>query len=629
MFWIKLLQLKWGSDETRANAALALKKLGNKRAITPLLTVLMNDKNFMVKTWAVAALEEWGWQPANSEQLAAYAVAKGDWQLVEKVGPAALEFLLNADLDNQNVVIALGKIGDPRAIDPLITALEDKTSRMNEYVRMYAAEALGKIRDNRAVEPLAKALLDEDNNTSASSGWPPIKFFIAEALAKLGDKGGLEILVEGFTNYGSDYQKRLAPTLDALGWQSDIEQRAKLAFAQEQWDKITELGAAAVEPIILSYFGSPRSGFDDYKVKKALNSINDDRAIDVLVKLFDAGKYTAEIVKVLGSIGDERVLPSFEKNRWGEHKYEIEKAINMIQFRIKALQINSSDVNVQDNYGETPLITAATHGQLTVVQTLLAKGAEVDAVDSQMETALMKAVFGMHTQVVQTLLASGANVNAKNYMGITALMMATHEAYMDMEILELLLSSGADVNAKDNNGRTALMFQVSHSDDVNVLAALLARGADINAVNNSGETVMMLAEESYSRKTQEFLKMVGASASEPISDEDVIICGKCDQASVWNETFYQDRTLGTPRRIGEHIPDIHYRIFCPKCGHLIAESVDDAGKMYWVKKARPRKAGLVPTKAGGRRILESKFEVPYSEDDLNIQGYLALFEKKT
>jgi len=54
---------------------------------------------------------------------------------------------------------ALVKIGEP-AIDPLILALNDSSSS----VRCYAADALGEIGDPRAVDPLIDALNDEDED---------------------------------------------------------------------------------------------------------------------------------------------------------------------------------------------------------------------------------------------------------------------------------------------------------------------------------------------------------------------------------------------------------------------------------------------------------------------------------
>ena len=55
-----------------------------------------------------------------------------------------------------NAATALGKIGDPRAVEPLSAALGDS----NHTVWMLAVEVLGEIRDPRAVEPFAATLGD-------------------------------------------------------------------------------------------------------------------------------------------------------------------------------------------------------------------------------------------------------------------------------------------------------------------------------------------------------------------------------------------------------------------------------------------------------------------------------------
>ncbi|MBA7597586.1 hypothetical protein ES703_04590 [subsurface metagenome] len=53
--------------------------------------------------------------------------------------------------------MALGEIGDARAVEPLIQALKDK----DRDVRASAAVTLWEIGDERAVAPLTKALKDE------------------------------------------------------------------------------------------------------------------------------------------------------------------------------------------------------------------------------------------------------------------------------------------------------------------------------------------------------------------------------------------------------------------------------------------------------------------------------------
>ena len=67
---------------------------------------------------------------------------------------------------------ALGEIGDRRAVEPLIAALEDRMS----FVRRAAAEALGEIGDSRVVEPLIAARKDSDWDVRSQA---------TEALAKI------------------------------------------------------------------------------------------------------------------------------------------------------------------------------------------------------------------------------------------------------------------------------------------------------------------------------------------------------------------------------------------------------------------------------------------------------------
>lgn len=71
---------------------------------------------------------------------------------------------------------ALGDIGDPRAVEPLVAALDDNW----DLLVSSAASALGKIGDPRAVGPLADAMKEWKPRSSIA------RDAIAEALEKLG-----------------------------------------------------------------------------------------------------------------------------------------------------------------------------------------------------------------------------------------------------------------------------------------------------------------------------------------------------------------------------------------------------------------------------------------------------------
>lgn len=75
----------------------------------------------------------------------------------------------------------LGDIGDKRALDPLITALDDTSAK----VRWSAAKALGQIGDAKAIPKLTDRLMDEHSGVRARS---------AEALGQIGDDSSLKSL---------------------------------------------------------------------------------------------------------------------------------------------------------------------------------------------------------------------------------------------------------------------------------------------------------------------------------------------------------------------------------------------------------------------------------------------------
>jgi len=103
------------------------------------------------------------------------AVALGDIGDPRAVGP-----LLRA-LNMQNgrfyvICVALGKLRDPRAVLPLMKIVSGKWMK-NDHNRGAAVEALGELRDPRAVDILRVALSDSNSNVS----------LIAAALANIGD----------------------------------------------------------------------------------------------------------------------------------------------------------------------------------------------------------------------------------------------------------------------------------------------------------------------------------------------------------------------------------------------------------------------------------------------------------
>jgi hypothetical protein len=88
----------------------------------------------------------------------------------------------NDDDTREEAARALGELNDPRAVTPLISALEDK----NHYVRREAAKSLGRLGDERAIPALLHALKDEDRSgrEGAAEGLAELKDMALDPLIK-------------------------------------------------------------------------------------------------------------------------------------------------------------------------------------------------------------------------------------------------------------------------------------------------------------------------------------------------------------------------------------------------------------------------------------------------------------
>jgi ankyrin repeat protein len=135
-------------------------------------------------------------------------------------------------------------------------------------------------------------------------------------------------------------------------------------------------------------------------------------------------------------------------------------------FRHHLLEITGS-LEWVDFTGQTPFLTAALAGDVTVMKLLLAHGAD-PRIDTLRGTSALMAAAGVNWVVAQTwtegpeqLLEAvklchslGMDVNQANSMGITALHGAANRGSED--IIRFLVDKGANLAAQDNEHRSAL-----------------------------------------------------------------------------------------------------------------------------------------------------------------------------
>jgi ankyrin repeat protein len=144
---------------------------------------------------------------------------------------------------------------------------------------------------------------------------------------------------------------------------------------------------------------------------------------------------------------------------------------------------HGSDPNARDAQGNSPLMWAAVHAGVDVLQLLLDRGADVNATNIAGATALMRAAFD--ADKVRLLVDRGANIQAQSSMGNTALMLAARPANSAAAV-RFLLTRGADTRSTNRFGATALMAATAGGDPESV-RLLLEWGADPNAQPAAGE----------------------------------------------------------------------------------------------------------------------------------------------
>ncbi|HPC94235.1 MAG TPA: ankyrin repeat domain-containing protein [Sedimentisphaerales bacterium] len=153
--------------------------------------------------------------------------------------------------------------------------------------------------------------------------------------------------------------------------------------------------------------------------------------------------------------------------------------------------------------GKTPLHNAASvlllgddlepHGNVAVVEYLLAHGADVNARDALGCTPLSDSLFAGNLAVTKLLVAHGADLDTRaGEDGATVL----HDAASigDLEAVKLFVSHGADINARDFDSETPL-HEAALRRDRETVDYLVSQGADLHARSKRGETPQDFLDE--------------------------------------------------------------------------------------------------------------------------------------
>ena len=239
-------------------------------------------------------------------------------EALRKMGQPAPEFLITALKEGRpDAAEALGRIGDPNAVEPLITALREG----DLFMRNSAAEALGRIGEARAVEILAAALKD---------GNPTIRESAAEALKKIGDPKAADALyardvetlvaalkVRDFDGRRSAAKalgrirgaRAIAPLVDCL---TDTAWGVRCAACEA----LADIGQPAVEPLLERLATHP-AGTTWTRI--ALILCGHQESASIVLQGLKQGSYSAEIrCLFLGWFGPPQFMPQLDRQPFGK-----------------------------------------------------------------------------------------------------------------------------------------------------------------------------------------------------------------------------------------------------------------------------------------------------------------------
>jgi ankyrin repeat protein len=125
---------------------------------------------------------------------------------------------------------------------------------------------------------------------------------------------------------------------------------------------------------------------------------------------------------VVKTLLDQDDVPVDWKNHWRETA--LAKAVSFGQENVVAMLLGRANPNIKDCNGDSPLSSAAFHGDETMVRLLLS--------------------------------ADSISVNSRNKRGQTPLLQAAQVA--NVEIVKLLMAHGARINDRDKERRTPLSY---------------------------------------------------------------------------------------------------------------------------------------------------------------------------
>jgi HEAT repeat protein len=300
-FQALIVTLRDGYSPVRSTAATALGETRNPKAVEPLI-VRLGDEDAEVRLAAAQALQLLQWKPTTVSGRVSQAISLQQWDDAISLGADAVEPLIVALSQNDRDVQAaaarsLGKIGDARAVKPLITLYLCGLMGQKEVRRSVAAalERMG----TSVIQPLLVEIGKENRGlgTKECDGLREILIKCVGAIGDTGDAHSLSPLVAAFL-FKNGGQVVKSTAADAL--------RKTLLHLEEFGD------ADAVDTFFAELEAKALGGRDWEERADAIQVlawVGGARAVEVIIRVMHSKQNLKNLIGLavqLGNIGDPR-----------------------------------------------------------------------------------------------------------------------------------------------------------------------------------------------------------------------------------------------------------------------------------------------------------------------------------
>ena len=157
---------------------------------------------------------------------------------------------------------------------------------------------------------------------------------------------------------------------------------------------------------------------------------------------------------------------------------------------ISLIHTHLPNIDSKTSNGYTPLMVAASHGELLAVKWFLEKGATVACEDNIGWNTLHYAAMGGDTDIISLIHTHLPNIESKTGEGYTPLMVAALKG--KLHAVKWFLEKGATVTSVKRNGWNILHF-AAHGGDPDTIDLILTHLPDIESKTADGKTPLIIA----------------------------------------------------------------------------------------------------------------------------------------